>query len=58
MSTLRFSDGVSFDTFGDYRVTSRRDGWYVVGNGTLIPVSSYAEGKDFIAQLKKDAARK
>ena len=58
MSTLRFSDGISFDTSGDYRVTSRRDGWYVVGKGNLIPVDDRKEGDDLVAQLKKDAQRK
>lgn len=45
---LEFSDGEKFDTSGDYRVVSRRDGHYVVGRGMLVPVSSFEEGQDTI----------
>ena len=32
MSTLRFDDGMSFDTSGPLRISIRRDGMYVVGD--------------------------
>jgi len=38
MSTLRFTDGVEFDTHGELRAERRFDGWYVVGRGFLCPV--------------------
>lgn len=50
--TLRFSDGVEFNTDGPLRADKRKDGWYVVGNGMLIPVDSYEEAIDMIAQMK------
>jgi hypothetical protein len=51
MSTLRFSDGVSFDTSGAYRIESRSDGLYVVGKGYLCPVDSREAGEAMIATL-------
>jgi hypothetical protein len=40
MSLLKFSDGEVFDTSGPLRKEERQDGWYVIGNGYLIPVAS------------------
>ena len=56
MSKLTFTDGVSFDTDGPYRVTRRKDGWYFVGGGMLCPVDSYEEGYDMKRRLEADAA--
>ena len=50
---LRFSDGEVFDTTGPFRTELRRDGWYVLGNGMLIPVKSEEEGKEQIKKLIK-----
>ena len=47
MSKLRFTDGEEFDTSGPLRKEERYDGWYVIGNGYLIPVKS-EEGADKI----------
>ena len=46
--TLRFSDGVEFNTSGPLRITRRPDGYYVTGKGLLVSVKSYKEGQDFI----------
>ncbi len=43
MSILRFTDGVEIDTSGEYRTLRLRDGWYVVGHGTLLPCADQAE---------------
>ena len=43
MSILRFSDGEEFDTSGPIRKEERRDGWYVIGGGQLIPVRDEEE---------------
>ena len=53
---LRFSDGMEFDTTGELRVECRSDGWYVVGEGMLIPVSDRKEGEEVIKEMagKKD----
>jgi len=52
MPILRFNDGVTFDTSGPLRVTRRRDGYYVVGKGMLIPVDSREEGKQVIKEMQ------
>ena len=49
---MKFSDGLSFDTGREYRLTHRFDGWYVVGRGILAPVKSPEEGNAFIAEMK------
>ena len=52
MARLKFSDGVTFETSGEYRIERRRDGLYVVGRGSLCPVESVLEGREFIAELE------
>jgi len=49
---LEFTDGVSFDTSGEYRIETRADGQYVVGRGLLIPVVSDREATELLAGLK------
>ena len=53
---LRFSDGEDFDTTGELRLECRSDGWYVVGQGMLMPVDSRKEGEELIQEMtgKKD----
>ena len=48
MSILRFDDGIEIDTSGELRLLELYDGWYVVGEGVLIPVKDEEEGKLFI----------
>ena len=50
---MRFNDGMTFDTSAPLRLTKRRDGWYVIGQGMLLPVDSPAEGREIIDQMKK-----
>ena len=50
-SRLRFSDGMEFDLSGELRVVRRRDGWYVVGRGMLIPVADREEGDRMVAEM-------
>lgn len=47
---IKFSDGMTFDTSGPLRVTLRSDGYYVIGEGMMIPVSSREEGLEIIAK--------
>lgn len=54
MSTIRFNDGISFDTSGPFRPTYRPDGWYVVGGGWLIPVQSREEAVKTAAQMQEE----
>ena len=53
MSTLRFTDGMSFDTSGPLRLAMRSDGLYVVGNGMLVPVRDAQEGRQLIENIEK-----
>lgn len=48
MGTLKFDDGIEIDTSGELRLLELFDGWYVVGEGRLIPVKDEEEGKLFI----------
>jgi len=50
---LKFSDGTSFDTSGDYRVIGRRDGYYLVGRGLMTPIDSPEEGYEKIKRFKE-----
>ena len=54
---LRFNDGVSVDTSGRLRVIHMKDGYYVTGEGYLIPVDSRAEGEQTIAEMKAETKR-
>lgn len=51
MSKLKFSDGEEFDTSGPLRKDKRYDGWYVIGEGKLIPVASEEEADRVIKSL-------
>ena len=55
---LRFSDGEEFDTSGELRVEERKDGFYVIGNGLLIPVKSHEEGLSLIRDVSKTGGTK
>ena len=56
MSKLKFTDGVEFEVSGRFRVVTRIDGFYVVGNDMLIPVGSRKEGDVLVAELKEKYA--
>jgi len=53
MSILKFSDGAQFDTSGPLRKELRSDGWYVIGEGRLIPVATEKEADTIIKRLEK-----
>jgi len=55
---LVFSDGVSFETSGEYRIESCRDGLYVVGHGFLCPVDTVEEGEILITVLRHARAKR
>jgi hypothetical protein len=48
---LQFSDGVVIDAGGPLRKLRLEDGWYVVGEGFLIPVVSEDEAERTIAEM-------
>ena len=47
---LKFSDGVSVDTSGPLRPKHLHDGWYVVGEGMMLPVNDLQEAIDVIRE--------
>ena len=51
---LRFSDGVSIDTNGPYRTLQLSDGWYLVGNGVLLPARDEAEAKQLLSNMVRN----
>jgi len=51
MSILKFSDGEEFDVSGILRVEERKDGWYVIGGGMLVPVDDKEDGEMYIKRL-------
>jgi hypothetical protein len=48
VTQLKFSDGMVIHTHGPLRNVEFSDGWYVVGEGKLIPVCSEVEGVQII----------
>jgi len=54
MSTIKFRDGMSFDTSGPLRVTRRWDGYYVVGDGMLCPVEDAAAARVLLRELRTE----
>ena len=50
---IRLTGGAEFETSGAYRVESREDGYYLVGNGLLIPVDTPVEGVRLILELEE-----
>ena len=54
MSILTFSDGETFDTSVELQLTRRKDGWYVIGEGYLLPVRDIDEGRKRLKEMKED----
>jgi hypothetical protein len=48
---LMFNDGVVVETGGPLRKLHLEDGWYVVGEGFLIPVASEDEAERRIVEM-------
>lgn len=42
---IRFTDGVEIDPSGELRILRLRDGYYVVGNGMVLPCRDHAEAE-------------
>ena len=54
MSKLKFSDGITIDTSGPYRVISVKGGMYVVGQGCCIPVANGKEAFEIMKLFKEN----
>ncbi len=55
MTKLKFTDGIQFDTAGKLRTEKRDDGFYVVGQGVLIPAKDRKEAERIIKHLNSRA---
>jgi hypothetical protein len=55
--TLRFSDGLEFDTSGPFRKRKEHDGWYVAGEGMLLPMASEEEADMYIKERSNELDR-
>src|SRR5208283_379200 len=53
MTILKFTDGVEIDTSGPPRKLHLHDGWYVVGEGLLLPVADEVEADEELRKLRK-----
>ena len=49
---LTFDDGEKFNTSGPLRKEKRKDGWYVMGQGRLIPVETETQADNYINKNK------
>lgn len=54
---MKFTDGMEIRTDGKLRAIRKSDGWYVVGEGLLIPVDNREEAEREIKLLKEIAAQ-
>jgi hypothetical protein len=52
MGALKFSDGIEFELSGPLRIEERKDGLYLVGEGTLCAIKDEAEGLRLIANRR------
>jgi len=53
MTILKFIDGVEIDTNGSLRKLHLLHGWYVVGEGLLLPVANEVEADEELRKLRK-----
>lgn len=53
MSILKFTDGEEIDTSGELRLEHRSDGWYLLGEGMLVPIKDPDEGRELMKKFKK-----
>jgi hypothetical protein len=50
---LKFNDGIIIDTSGKLRIIHLNDGYYVTGQGILIPVKDEQEARETLGKWKK-----
>ena len=55
MSKLKFTDGVKVDTSGPFRKIKLSDGWFVVGDDTMIPAIDESEADEMVRELSSFA---
>ena len=50
---LKYTDGIEIDTDGPFRILNLKDGWYLAGEGLLVPLKDEQEGLDYLAEIRK-----
>ena len=55
MGIIRFSDGMAFNTTGEYRIERSRDGLYVLGGNMMFAIDTREEGIEEIRKLDPKA---
>jgi len=58
MARLHFTDGLSFDVQGPLRIERRSDGYYVLGQGLMVPVDDPDDGAELIEELRHKRGKK
>lgn len=58
MTTLKFTDGEEFDLSGELRKECRKDGWYLLGEGRLIPVKDEQSADEYISHHSQPSSEK
>ncbi len=58
MTKLKFTDGMEFNTSGALRIDQRSDGFYIVGQGVLIPAKDREDAKKIIKHLNSRAKQR
>jgi len=48
---LRFNDGITIDTSGPLRTMRLSDGWYVVGEGMLLPAEDHDDAEQMLSAM-------
>ena len=55
---MQFTDGMKFNLKGELRIVRRKDGYYVVGENMLCPVSDMEDGLNLISDLRSSRENK
>lgn len=52
--TIKFNDGEEFNVNCPLHAEHRKDGWYIVGSGLLIPVNSEEDADNKINDMRRE----
>ena len=51
---LRFDDGINIDTSGELRAIKLSDGWYLIGQGLMLPAESEGKAHELLKELTQN----
>ena len=52
MNSIKLTDGMEIQIDGEYMVTSKSDGLYIMGHGMCIPVDDSEDAQELLDKLK------